>query len=231
MREDATVPLYFDQIADTFLSGYSSSPDFRERYDLWVNLIKKYCRDSFLVYDFGCGPGLFSVLAAKLARNVVGFDGSEKMIELCNKSKDKYQLTNARFINEKLPIEPGKYDKSDLIICSSVIEYITDYEKFIGSLNFYLKDKGYLIISFPNRESLYRKFEYIKYFLFKKPDYYKYVSNAWGLDEAINIFARHDFKYIESQYYAHSPFLSRMVNFVNKRLSDNLIVAVFCKEK
>ena len=80
------------------------------------------------VLDAGCGSGVFSEIAARTARSVLGFDASAEMIAIANARKARANLSNTTFavapLGDKTVLGGRAFD---IILCSSVLEYVDDY--------------------------------------------------------------------------------------------------------
>src|SRR5688572_33076914 len=163
----------FSGMSEDFDTKYQGDPNFIQRLEAWTTCIDSYLKPGDTVYDLGCGPGVFSFYAASRGGKVTGMDGSSGMINLCREKlakarKDKpLQLD---FREENLPLkDPGMYPPARLIICSSMFEYIREKETMIDCFKSLLQDGGILLLSVPNRQSVYRYFERRSYALFRKP--------------------------------------------------------------
>lgn len=220
---------FFTGFADQFIRNYFDDPDFRERFGLWSLLIDKYSGGVKRAYDLGCGPGFLSFHTAKMGIEVTGIDGSEKMIEYCESCKPNYAHLKIRFIQSKIPLRED-LPTAELIICSSLLEYVADLDGVIRWMHSLLSESGTLILSLPNADSVYRKYEKIKYRLSGQPEYYRYVNNVLSVDQTINILKRCGFQYREHYYYGRMHRLSKLTStFLKPVHSDNLFVAVFSK--
>lgn len=215
-------------IARNFDQKYTTSRNFRERYSIWTDIIDKYSNDKFLVLDIGCGSGVFSFYSAERNKEVIGIDASEKMLQICFEKLDELATKNVKFINGNIESLSQHVDhKADMVICSSVLEYIDDLDASIELIKQSMNVDGVFLFSMPNKQSLYRKLEALSYKLFGRPKYYKYVKNVCTLDEMTIKLKRFGFSTMEYKYYGETTFLSAI--FRKMRLpqySDNLYVIV-----
>lgn len=127
------------------------------------------------VIDVGCGLGTFSFIASPLFRSVVGFDGSEQMIEEAERRAADYP--NVTFRVGRLETLPEEAGPVGLVLCSSVIEYIDDFDRGMDVLAALTAPGGHLIVSIPNARSVYRKLEVVSHRLLRRPAYIGYVRN------------------------------------------------------
>ena len=217
---------WHSSIAQDFDAKYSASPPFRERYGIWCALIERHVGPQSQVLDAGCGSGVFSAHAAKAASSVLGFDGSAEMIALAQARAARDGLGNCRFevaALEDLNVLGGR--SFDLILCSSVLEYVEDYWRAFDWLAGALQPGGTIVFSMPNGASLYRRAERLAFRLTGRPAYYAHVRNVPTFGEVKAGLARRGFEIRSCQYYAAAPLLSRVARALGRAdLADNLFV-------
>lgn len=220
---------FHSEIAVEFDGKYVQSPQFQERYQVWTTLFERYINPGMNVIDAGCGSGIFSIYLALKKCIVVGVDGSEKMIELCN----HYQRINdlkISFIQAILPLESFEnFGKQDAILCSSVLEYIADYEIVIQQFKELLNPKGILIISMPNKDSWYRKIEKYIFKITQKPPYYQYIQHILTEKEFSTRLKYYGFELQEFTYYPNTTIFLRLLKMlgVNEKNTNTMFVGVY----
>lgn len=99
------------------------------------------------VLDIGCGNGIISNSLAAAGYEVTGIDVSEKAIA---KAKASYQLPNLQFKVKNaadLQVQKKRYDA---IICSEVLEHLTNPLQLLHTINALVSDKGVIIVTVPN---------------------------------------------------------------------------------
>jgi ubiquinone/menaquinone biosynthesis C-methylase UbiE len=116
------------------------------------------------ILDAGCGSGMLSAFIAKddPAIQVTGLDGNAEAIRFCRQQwKD---LPNLRFIQGMID-QLGQFADASMdgVAFLEVIEHITEKQADYVLSEFYriLKQDGVLVISTPNRKSLWPLLEYI----------------------------------------------------------------------
>ncbi len=216
------------QIATDFDKNYAKSNNFKERYSILSKLIDKYSNHDFRVLDLGCGSGIFTIYLSERNRFTIGFDASTEMLKICQERKRNTGAKNVDFINCNInALKQNFIDNLDMIICSSVLEYLDDLDESLKLISSFLNQKGLLIFSMPNKRSFYRKIEPVAFKLIGRPKYYKYVKNVCTLNEIENKLNKFGFNLLESSYYGGTPFLSMMLRKIGlSHYSDNLFVAV-----
>lgn len=168
---------WHSEIAAEFDARYEVSPAFRERLDVWAALIDTYGGADSDVLDAGCGSGVMTSVAAHKVKSVLGVDASPQMIGLA-RQRCKL-LDNADFKVGMLGDRDVATDQTfDVVLCSSVLEYVDDLDGALGWLAAKLKPGGTLLVSMPNGASLYRKVERLAFKLTGRPRYYAHVRHT-----------------------------------------------------
>jgi 2-polyprenyl-3-methyl-5-hydroxy-6-metoxy-1,4-benzoquinol methylase len=216
------------QIATEFDKKYVNSRNFKERYAIWAKFIDKYSNHDFRVLDLGCGSGIFTIYLSERNRFAIGLDASPEMLKLCQERKRNAGASNVDFINSNInALKQSLHGNVDMIICSSVLEYLDDLDESLKLISSSLKQNGLLIFSMPNKQSLYRKIAPVAFKLTGRPKYYKYVKNVCTLNEIENKLTKFRFTLLESAYYGETIFLSKMLRKIGlPHYSDNLFIAV-----
>jgi 2-polyprenyl-6-hydroxyphenyl methylase/3-demethylubiquinone-9 3-methyltransferase len=219
---------WHDSIAPAFRDGYERSPRFRERLRVWSGLILRYAREGDRAIDAGCGAGTLSFEAARIVAHVDGIDGSERMVELAREKATELGVTNTSFevaLFNSLSERAGQYD---LVLCSSVLEYLDDLATEIARLVALLRPEGRLILSLPNGRSRYRRFEAWAYRLTGRPRYYRHVRQVPSTADVRLILGKLGFAVLDTVYYADPPiprFISRLAGHSRYRKTMFAIVA------
>ena len=221
----------FNNNAQNFDATYSNSPEKIERYRIWTSCIEKYSGliNATTCLDIGCGSGVLSLFTAKMGLEVTGIDMSDEMLKICQSKKDQLGISKINFKNMTLEqIDTTLVSKFDLIICSSVLEYIDNIHSSLLSIFKILSKKGIALISLPNKSSFYRKYFNIKYQLFGKPEYIKFVKNSYSIEDATNLIHDTGFNIVDYKYYGlesiRTPSLIQKV--FDERFHANMILFV-----
>jgi 2-polyprenyl-3-methyl-5-hydroxy-6-metoxy-1,4-benzoquinol methylase len=217
---------FHDNIASDFDAKYRTKLDFQQRYAVWETLLKQYITPNADLLDAGCGSGVFSHLAASLSANVLGIDGAEAMIDLCKSRQKDTEKTTFRvgWIPNALAELPDA--SFDIIISSSVVEYIEDMDEVLQVFARLLRPNGYCIVSFPNKKGLLRRIESMRFSLTNKPEYRRYVHHVLSETDMITRFKSQNLSAVETQFYAN-PFVR--FNIPTREFSSSLMVGVFKK--
>jgi ubiquinone/menaquinone biosynthesis C-methylase UbiE len=223
---------HFSGRVKEFDAYYQNRDEFIERHRLWTGLLDKYATPGGLALDMGCGTGVFSLHLAGKAGRVIGVDGAADMIAYCEARRRESKLTNLHFVQATLPdVDEPAMAGADLLISSSVVEYVADLDAVLALFARLLKRGGVLIISMPNIASVSRMYERVKYQLTGQPAIYRYIRHFRSPAGLADQLDRHGLELLEAQYYAHftrAASLARSIG-LSPRLTEDLFVAVFRK--
>lgn len=136
------------------LNEFSRFADIK-RLGFILDAIRKHIGSSGSILDVGCGNGVISRYIGEHGYTVLGIDVSDKTIAAAQTAN---KLSNVEFkvLSAESLVADGK--KYDAVICSEVLEHLTDPNKLLGTLQNVVAENGILIVTVPNgkgpRESL-----------------------------------------------------------------------------
>jgi SAM-dependent methyltransferase len=147
----------FDSSAQVFALGVDEQIAAGRylRGELFVRAIKTVLKDKGIVLDYGCGPGRLSKMVAQLGHQVIGVDTSTGMIAEA-KQQDLRGL-NVSFQTVTGPLNALPFANVDVVVASSVIEYVPDPAQTLSEWVTLLKPGGVILMSFANRRSMWRR--------------------------------------------------------------------------
>jgi SAM-dependent methyltransferase len=156
---------FFDSGAAEYLECAASQPGFIERFALFerqIELARRRLGSLPTCVDLGCGPGTLALQARRRGFGVIGIDGSAAMLAHAHSSAQRVGL-DVDFRQARLPLEGETLRRlegsADLLIASSVIEYMSDDLAFARQCRGLLAPRGICLISFANGRSAYRAME------------------------------------------------------------------------
>ncbi|MFI5206075.1 MAG: class I SAM-dependent methyltransferase, partial [Candidatus Paceibacterales bacterium] len=135
MSDIRTTSYEYDRFAD------------RKRLDFISDTLKRFFPAAGHVLDVGCGNGVISRHLGNLGYDVVGIDVSEKTIE---NASARTSIPNVRFMKMSAEELVSSGQKYDVVICSEVLEHLTDPNALLAVLYSSLADNGKLIVTVPN---------------------------------------------------------------------------------
>lgn len=168
------VSAYFDRLADGWANRYDRSYFLRLRRHQFNTALATYVPRAERAADFGCGSGPLTPLLARLATRVDAVDASLGMAAVARVRLREFANVEVSS-GESLPGQDY-----DVIICSSVIEYVVHDTELLGHFADALKPSGILLVSFPNRRGLLQS---ITWMFSKRSEYLKYRSRTYTIGE------------------------------------------------
>ena len=211
---------FHDSYARQLSDGYGTERDLQERLCVWQGLIDKYLPSpgAGLCLDVGCGPGVMSRYVADKGVRTIGIDPSPVMLEIARQRAGARNGDDLSFVSGALPaIRLDQTRRADLVLCSSVLEYVEDLDAAVLNLRDLLAGSGGLIVGFPNRQSVYRALEHATWRVCGVPSYCAHVRHSLRPDDAAAFLARHGFAVLECVFYGSGP---RPVGCLTKCLAD-----------
>ena len=179
---------YHDQLAATWTARYKS-PRFAARADAMLGLLEGIDVGDYWL-DAGCGTGVLSMMLAARGSRVLGVDTSPAMIAEARKQSASFDGVATK--------GPVKFEEIETIermaiagetfsgvLCSSVMEYLGDPGAATREMYRVLKPGGFLLVSVPNRKSLWRRTERLIWFLTGRtwPKYLTFSRQSFSRQE------------------------------------------------
>lgn len=149
--------------------------------------------------DAGCGTGTLSRWLTAQGCTVLGVDAAPQMIEraiVLSGSQDARQLQYMRIASiAHLPLESGSLDG---VLCSSVLEYVSDPELCLAQFARVLKKSGLLLVSIPNRDSAIRRLQRICHRLgralgFSWAEFMEHSHHQYSMEEFQGLLEKYGF--------------------------------------
>jgi 2-polyprenyl-3-methyl-5-hydroxy-6-metoxy-1,4-benzoquinol methylase len=168
-----STPAWFDEVAPWFV-GFSQTGAFKQRVEAFSRAAAGVRRPADRLprcLDLGCGPGELAVALAAQGFEVVGIDASSEMLRYARETAARQALA-VTFLQGDVTAEfPVLGFSPELIVCSSVLEYLEDPEVVIARSAHALAAGGLLLVSIPNPKSLPRREQEALYSLRRRRTY------------------------------------------------------------
>jgi 2-polyprenyl-3-methyl-5-hydroxy-6-metoxy-1,4-benzoquinol methylase len=153
---------HFDSQAGTYEAHAEGRPEFEERFRLWSAAIDRVMPGGgagATAMDLGCGPGHLTHQLAANGFRTISIDGSEAMLARTRQRLQQHGVADADLRRHTLPLPAAVVDelagRAQLIVMSSVIEYLERDDEMLRQCARLLAPGGHLLASFPNRRSVY----------------------------------------------------------------------------
>jgi SAM-dependent methyltransferase len=219
---------FHSRIAADFHSSYAHDANRRERVVVWRKYLDKYVRPTDATYDLGCGSGMLTAELATRARLVTAIDGASGMLETAEKHTRGLGLANIAYRQHTLPIaDTSQLPVADLVISSSVIEYLESLPAALDGIRALLRDDGLLIFSMSNANSISRALVRLIYRLTGKPEYFGFLRHFVTPQSMQGELARAQFDLLEYTYFGGADRLNRLLGTVFPRSrATNMVLFV-----
>ena len=150
-NQDTVCQAHFDEIATSWEQKYRRAGSMRNRTELFCREVAAQSGDA-KVLDFGCGSGDISYHLGRAGFEVTGVDRSVEMIV---RARQRFGGDGIRFelvgrgesATLHLPFEDGSFD---VVVASSVFEYLSDPENVLRELARVTRCGGRLVSTVPN---------------------------------------------------------------------------------
>lgn len=132
---------------DEYADEWDNNPDviaYSEK--AFLSLLATADPSGTRILDFGCGTGLLAARLSELAGQVIALDPSEKMIAvLRRKGLDKVIAIQGLLDDSLITTHPELREGFDLIVASSALAFVPDFENTLARLAALLKPNGKLV--------------------------------------------------------------------------------------
>ena len=162
---EADAAAFFEEEAKDWVNRYRSRT-YDERRTLVVDFVRteldlRNARQQDIdVLDFGCGSGVLLRELLSLGVKVTGVDASKAMIDAARAQfSDQAHRVSLEWLTNDSEQRLYTGRRYDIVLCISVLEFVSDFQSTLSHLSSLLQENGVLIISVPNRKSLLRRFE------------------------------------------------------------------------
>ncbi|MDH5178761.1 MAG: methyltransferase domain-containing protein [Gammaproteobacteria bacterium] len=136
-----------------------AKPAFRQRFDLFLSGVESVAQPPAKILDFGCGAGVMATELARRGYNVTGVDAASGMVEAATRYATEQNISNIKFYQTDTVGDTLPKNEFDIVICSSVLEYVERDTTLTQNLVAAIKPGGHLYISVPNSRSIIGKLE------------------------------------------------------------------------
>jgi 2-polyprenyl-3-methyl-5-hydroxy-6-metoxy-1,4-benzoquinol methylase len=113
------------------------------------------------ILDYGCGSGDITFPMLQAGHCVTGVDIARGMITKATERAQQAGLAATATYHhlDDINLSAIPSGRFDVVVCSSVLEYVDDDRSLLKMLRDLLRDGGFLLVSIPDRRSLYCKLD------------------------------------------------------------------------
>ena len=193
----ADIREYFDNYAQDWNRNYQRQESFRERLAVFRESVRRALENRSIgsVLEVGCGS--FSMFEPA-GRADIDYFACDFSFEMLMHNQTGRNLFQADFM--KMPVR----EAFDMLILSSVVEWLPDPELTPGLTAQMVRQGGVLLVSYPNGQSITRFFERyclspIKRALHK--EHYTALQKTVNYTRMQNLFTSHGFKLVNVVFF------------------------------
>lgn len=215
---------YFSDAAEEFHASYDEDPNRLERLAVWRDYLDRHATAARTAYDLGCGSGILACELGRRGIDTVAIDGSETMLGIGRDLARARGLTTVRFEHRLLPLERGHgLPPADLVVSSSVLEYLSSVESALRSFRELLRPDGVLIFSVSNRDSLSRGLVRAVYRSTHRPRYFGLIRHMLTEEGIRDRLQAAGLRCVEHSYFGGADPLNRLLaRVVSPRRASNM---------
>ena len=203
-KTNQSIENYFDKMADDWEQRYAQSRFFRMRYKEFEKLFNEFCVSGSVVLDYGCGSGALINIFIETSKLIIGTDLSKRMRAVARKKFNSFD--NVSIINNN----ELKKKSFDLLVCSSVIEYVEKDIEFIRTICSYLRPEGLIIITLPNRNGALQILNKHIISKIQNKSYVEYQKRNYTIESARKLLAAAQMETLKLYSASGLPMLSRL---------------------
>lgn len=113
------------------------------------------------ILDYGCGSGDITFPMLQAGHSVTGVDIARGMVAKAAEraAQAGFAATAAYHHLDDIVLSEIPRGTFDVVVCSSVLEYVDDDRSLLEMFHELLRDGGFLLVSVPDRRSLYCKLD------------------------------------------------------------------------
>jgi SAM-dependent methyltransferase len=215
---------YFSRDAAAFHASYEASPNRLERLRVWADFLDRYSIRARTAYDVGCGTGILACQLGRRGITTCGLDASAGMLEIARQLARSESVDNVRFDEARFPLLSSR-EPVDLVVSSSLLEYLVSTSSALRSFAGLLVDDGVLVCSVSNADSVVRKLVRLAYRLIGRPSYMGLIRSPLTAADLRQQLEAAGFVVLELAYLEGADRLNRLLRpLLGERRSSNMLI-------
>lgn len=150
---------FFEKAASGWAARYDSDAAIHRRKDRFLEAVSARYPQSADVLDFGCGSGDITLYLAGAGHRLTGYDLSPAMIgQAVRADRDRIVrwASQASDVPDILPFADASFD---VVVASSVLEYVAELDLTLRQIARVLRPGGWLFATVPDMRDHFRRRE------------------------------------------------------------------------
>lgn len=158
---DSRVANFWDQESKDWGQKYGRRSSYYYRCRTFHEFFLSTKVERASILDYGCGSGDITFPMLQAGHAVTGVDIARGMVTKAAEraAQAGFAATSSYHHLDDIALSAMPPGTFDVVVCSSVLEYVDDDQALLKMFRELLKDGGFLLVSVPDRRSLYCKLD------------------------------------------------------------------------
>jgi 2-polyprenyl-3-methyl-5-hydroxy-6-metoxy-1,4-benzoquinol methylase len=160
-KTDSRVARFWDHESQGWGQKYGKETSYFYRCRTFHEFFMDTGLERASILDYGCGSGDITFPMLRSGHSVTGVDIALQMVGKAAERAEQFGLTaraSYHHLNDAV-LSRISSEKFDVVVCSSVLEYVEDDRSLLRLFHDILRAGGFLLVSVPDRKSLYCKLD------------------------------------------------------------------------
>lgn len=160
-KTDSRVARFWDNESRDWGQKYGKLTSYFYRCRTFHEFFMATGLDRASILDYGCGSGDITFPMLQSGHSVTGVDIAEGMVRKATDRAEQFGFAAKASYHQldEAVLSRISSENFDVVVCSSVLEYVEDDGSLIRMFHDILIDGGFLLVSVPDRKSLFCKLD------------------------------------------------------------------------
>jgi 2-polyprenyl-3-methyl-5-hydroxy-6-metoxy-1,4-benzoquinol methylase len=156
-KADLKVARFWDYESQDWGQKYGKATSYFYRCRTFYEFFAATGLEHASILDYGCGSGDITFPMLQSGHSVTGIDIAEGMVRKATERAEHFGFAAKASYHHLNDVALARIasEKFNVVVCSSVLEYVEDDEALLKMFHDHLMDDGYLLVSVPDRKSLF----------------------------------------------------------------------------
>ena len=156
-KSESSVARFWDRESKDWGIKYGGSTSYFYRCRTFHEFFAAARLERASILDYGCGSGDITFPMLHAGHTVTGVDIAQGMVRKAAERAQQFGLSAraSYHLLDEAVLSRIAASTFDVVVCSSVLEYVDDDRSLLRMFHGVLRDGGYLLVSVPDRNSVY----------------------------------------------------------------------------